>query len=84
MEHYKFKCKVCSDGRLYAGGWCHESIIPDPRRPMSCCWMISPASRRDFIRTMCGTAKSWSTARRSRLPTAPDDVQTEETEVTYT
>lgn len=33
MEHYKFKCKVCSDGRLYAGGWCHESIIPDPLPP---------------------------------------------------
>ena len=33
MEHYKFKCKVCSDGRLYAGGWCHESILPDPLPP---------------------------------------------------
>ena len=33
MEHFKFKCKVCSDGRLYAGGWCHESIIPHPLPP---------------------------------------------------
>lgn len=33
MEHFKFKCKVCSDGRLYAGGWCHESILPNPLPP---------------------------------------------------
>lgn len=33
MEHFKFKCKLCSDGRLYAGGWCHESIIPSPLPP---------------------------------------------------
>lgn len=30
MEHFKFKCKVNSDGRLYDGGWCHESVIPNP------------------------------------------------------
>lgn len=30
MEHFKFKCKVASDGRLYDGGWCHESVIPNP------------------------------------------------------
>lgn len=33
MKHFKFKCKVCSDGRLYAGGWCHESVIPNPLPP---------------------------------------------------
>lgn len=30
MEHFKFKCKVGLDGRLYGGGWCHESVIPNP------------------------------------------------------
>ncbi|MCI6210213.1 MAG: hypothetical protein MR633_03740 [Faecalibacterium prausnitzii] len=29
-DGYKFKCKICSDGRLYEGGWAHESVIPDP------------------------------------------------------
>lgn len=33
MKHFKFKCRVCSDGRLYAGGWCHESVIPNPLPP---------------------------------------------------
>jgi hypothetical protein len=33
MEHFKFKCKVNSDGRLYGGGWCHESVIPNPLPP---------------------------------------------------
>ena len=33
MKHFKFKCKVCSDGQLYAGGWCHESVIPNPLPP---------------------------------------------------
>ena len=33
MKHFKSKCKVCSDGRLYAGGWCHESVIPNPLPP---------------------------------------------------
>lgn len=33
MKHFKFKCKVCSDGRLYGGGWCHESVIPNPLPP---------------------------------------------------
>ena len=33
MKHFKFKCRVCSDGRLYGGGWCHESVIPSPLPP---------------------------------------------------
>lgn len=33
MKHFKFKCRVCSDGRLYEGGWCHESVIPNPLPP---------------------------------------------------
>ena len=33
MKHFKFKCKVASDGRLYGGGWCHESVIPNPLPP---------------------------------------------------
>lgn len=33
MEHFKFKCKVGLDGRLYGGGWCHESVIPNPLPP---------------------------------------------------
>ena len=33
MEHFKFKCKVGLDGRLYSGGWCHESVIPNPLPP---------------------------------------------------
>lgn len=33
MKHFKFKCRVCSDGRLYGGGWCHESVIPNPLPP---------------------------------------------------
>nr|DAL93050.1 MAG TPA: hypothetical protein [Caudoviricetes sp.] len=33
MEHFKFKCKVGFDGRLYGGGWCHESVIPNPLPP---------------------------------------------------
>lgn len=27
---YKFMCKVCSDGRIYSGGWGAEEVIPDP------------------------------------------------------
>lgn len=30
MIGYKYKCKICSDGRLYDGGWIHESVIPNP------------------------------------------------------
>lgn len=33
MKHFKFKCKVGLDGRLYGGGWCHESVIPNPLPP---------------------------------------------------
>lgn len=27
-DGFKWKCKICSDGRLYNGAWVHESIIP--------------------------------------------------------
>lgn len=30
MTGYKYKCKICSDGRLYDGGWIHESVVPRP------------------------------------------------------
>lgn len=26
----KFMCKVCSDGRIYSGGWGVEDVIPNP------------------------------------------------------
>ena len=26
----KFMCKVCSDGRIYSGGWGVEEVIPNP------------------------------------------------------
>lgn len=26
----KFLCKVCSDGRIYSGGWTANEIIPNP------------------------------------------------------
>lgn len=29
-QGYKYKCKICSDGRLYEGGWIHKSVIPAP------------------------------------------------------
>ena len=29
-DHMKWKCKICSDGRLYNGAWIHDSVIPSP------------------------------------------------------
>lgn len=29
-EGLKWKCKICSDGRLYGGAWINETVVPDP------------------------------------------------------
>ena len=29
-EGFKYLAKVCSDGRLYNGAWCHISFLPVP------------------------------------------------------
>lgn len=88
MEHFKFKCKVCSDGRLYAGGWCHESVIPKPLPPneilLDDLSAVTRGSYTDYLWDEDAQKLIYSPAEKPAEVTAPA-VQTTDTgtEVTY-
>lgn len=77
-EGFQWKCKICSDGRLYDGAWIHKSIIPNPLPYNEVLFDEFPEN------TNCGADYLWDGETLTYSPAEQPAPQSEEEEVTYT